>query len=85
MLQFFAALTFYGVFLICYNARALVATQPERNFFQWRQNIIINLPTGVIINGQALTSAEVLAVARHFAHVTLGAMNRSHVFGRPVL
>src|SRR3989441_9003261 len=30
------------------------------------------LPTGVIINGQALTSAEVLAVARHYAHVALG-------------
>ncbi|MEO8955208.1 MAG: histidine ammonia-lyase [Ktedonobacteraceae bacterium] len=31
------------------------------------------LPTEVIINGQALTSEEVLAVTRHFAHVTLGA------------
>jgi histidine ammonia-lyase len=30
------------------------------------------LPTGIIINGQALTSAEVLAVARHYAHVALG-------------
>src|SRR5712691_13401795 len=30
------------------------------------------LPTGVIINGQALTSTEVLAVARHYAHVALG-------------
>ncbi|HLX41049.1 MAG TPA: histidine ammonia-lyase, partial [Ktedonobacteraceae bacterium] len=31
-----------------------------------------HLPTQIIINGQALTIAEVLAVARHFAHVTLG-------------
>src|SRR6266480_5127883 len=30
------------------------------------------LPTKLIINGQALTSAEVIAVARHFAPVTLG-------------
>src|SRR2546425_4309667 len=30
------------------------------------------LPTGIIINGQALTSTEVLAVARHYAHVALG-------------
>jgi histidine ammonia-lyase len=30
------------------------------------------LPTEVIINGQALTSAEVLAVARHYAYVALG-------------
>jgi len=30
------------------------------------------LPTGIIINGQALTSNEVLAVARHYAHVALG-------------
>src|SRR5256714_4040585 len=30
------------------------------------------LPTEVVINGQALTGAEVLAVARHYAHVTLG-------------
>ena len=30
------------------------------------------LPTGVIINGQALTSSEVLAVARYYAHVALG-------------
>lgn len=33
---------------------------------------IHQLPTEVIINGQALTIAEVLAVARHFASVTLG-------------
>ncbi len=31
------------------------------------------LPTEVIINGQALTSEEMLAVTRHFARVTLGA------------
>src|SRR2546428_1475287 len=30
------------------------------------------LPTKLIINGQALTSAEVIAVARHFAPITLG-------------
>src|SRR3989440_4178288 len=30
------------------------------------------LPTEVVINGQALTGAEVLAVARHYAHVALG-------------
>ena len=33
---------------------------------------IHQLPTEVMINGQALTIAEVLAVARHFASVTLG-------------
>lgn len=33
---------------------------------------INQLPTEVIINGQALTSSEVLAVARHYAHVALG-------------
>src|SRR6266516_1806088 len=30
------------------------------------------LPTEVVINGQALTGADVLDVARHYAHVTLG-------------
>src|SRR6266699_5765640 len=30
------------------------------------------LPSMVTIDGQALTSADVLAVARHYAHVTLG-------------
>ena len=30
------------------------------------------LPTEVIIEGQALTSDDVIAVARHFARVTLG-------------
>jgi histidine ammonia-lyase len=30
------------------------------------------LPTGIVINGQALTGTEVLAVARHYAHVALG-------------
>lgn len=37
------------------------------------------LPTGVIINGQALTSFEVLAVARHYAHVTLGEESISRI------
>lgn len=30
------------------------------------------LPTRIVINGQALTGTEVLAVARHYAHVALG-------------
>lgn len=37
------------------------------------QERITKLPAEVTINGQALTSAEVVAVARHFAHVRLGA------------
>ncbi len=32
-----------------------------------------SLPTSVILNGQALTVLEVLAVARHYASVALGA------------
>ena len=31
-----------------------------------------SLPTSVILNGQALTVPEVLAVARHYAPVALG-------------
>src|SRR5437764_5118043 len=37
------------------------------------------LPTTVTINGQALTSAEVLAVARHFARVTLGEVSLTRI------
>ena len=37
-----------------------------------RTDNMSQLPTKLIINGQALTSAEVIAVARHFAPVTLG-------------
>ena len=37
-----------------------------------RTDDMSQLPTKLIINGQALTSAEVIAVARHFAPVTLG-------------
>src|SRR5438270_3116613 len=37
------------------------------------------LPTEIIINGQALTSAEVLAVARHYAHVALGGESISRI------
>ena len=37
------------------------------------------LPTEVIINGQALTSEEVLAVTRHFARVTLGAESLTRI------
>src|SRR5947209_1946956 len=37
------------------------------------------LPSIVTINGQALTSAEVLAVARHFARVTLGEVSLTRI------
>jgi histidine ammonia-lyase len=37
------------------------------------------LPTNVIINGQALSSAQVLAVARHHAPVTLGSESISRI------
>src|SRR6266516_3709752 len=37
-----------------------------------RTDNMSQLPTKLIINGQALTSAEMIAVARHFAPVTLG-------------
>ena len=37
------------------------------------------LPTHVILNGQALSSAQVLAVARHYATVTLGSESISRI------
>src|SRR4249920_1685516 len=37
------------------------------------------LPTHVIINGQALSSDQVLAVARHYAKVTLGSESISRI------
>jgi Aromatic amino acid lyase len=38
-----------------------------------KADIVPTLPTEVILHGRELTSAEVLAVARHYAPVSLGA------------
>src|SRR6266516_3517968 len=48
------------------------ATPPERNHSSMKTEYNSQLPSEVIINGQALTSADVIAVARHYAPVTLG-------------
>ncbi len=37
-----------------------------------KREITKQLPTEIVINGQALSNTEVLAVARHFSRVTLG-------------
>src|SRR3989475_8737585 len=55
----------------CYNA-GIGAVQPERKTSLMKTEHMSQLPTEVIIEGQALTSEDVIAVARHFARVTLG-------------
>ncbi len=44
-----------------------------------KADIIPTLPTEVTIQGQALTSADVLAVARHYAPVTLGSESLARI------
>src|SRR5437764_14998930 len=48
------------------------ASQPERITSQMKTEYTHELPSHVTINGQALTLPEVVAVARHYAPVTLG-------------
>src|SRR5438477_5534649 len=48
------------------------ASQPERITSQMKTEYTHELPSHVTINGQALTLLEVVAVARHYAPVTLG-------------
>src|SRR5438105_521070 len=55
----------------CYNA-GIGAVQPERKTSLMKTEHMSQLPTEVIIEGQALTSEDVIAVARRFARVTLG-------------
>ena len=54
----------------CYNAGD-EAVQPERKASKMKIDHVSQLPTEVIIEGQALSSEDVIAVARHFARVTL--------------
>src|SRR5207248_8613044 len=45
---------------------------PERSYSSMQTEYTHQLSTEVTIQGQALTSADVIAVARHYAPVTLG-------------
>jgi len=63
--------TFTVASFFCYNA-GNEAVQPERKTSLMKKEHMSQLPTEVIIEGQALTSEDVIAVARHFARVTLG-------------
>src|SRR5216683_7029927 len=52
---------------------------PERNDSMTKTEYAHELPASVTINGQALSSTQVLAVARHYMPVTLGSESVSRI------
>src|SRR6266446_3565179 len=75
----YTVITFTSSMLFCYNKTEEAAKPGKDDTSMTKTEYAHKLPSSVNINGQALSGAQLIAVARNYAHVSLGSESISRI------